>query len=98
MSSQKNAPSGGSDRAERKQNNGEGVLVLSIAQGKGKCNAESKVESGYAAGSDRLPPEPDRKQGTFTGIPEPAKYGTGYGPAGRMGQQANLRYNAHDAG
>ena len=74
------------------------VLVLIIAQGKGKGNAESKVESGYAAGADRLPPEPDRKQGTFTRIPEPAKHGNGYGPAGRMGQQANMRDNAHDAG
>ena len=59
MSTRKNAPSGVADRAERKQNNGKCVLVLSIAQGKGKSNAESKVESGYAAGADRLPPEPD---------------------------------------
>lgn len=36
--SAKNAPSGGSDRAERKQNNGKCVLMLIIAQGKGKGN------------------------------------------------------------
>lgn len=39
MSAQKNAPSGGSDRAEHKQNNGKCVLVLSIAQGLPDCKS-----------------------------------------------------------